>query len=86
MSIQLPPCSGCEPTARMRSVASGARAPVTVEPGGEPAAGDVTVSRDGVTVLVDRKLAAAAADKVLHAEPVDGRGTAGFVLHDQPDG
>jgi hypothetical protein len=50
---------GCEPTARVRSVASGARAPVTIEPGGEPAAGDVTVSRDGVTVL-DRELAAAA--------------------------
>lgn len=74
----------CEPIARVRSIAAGPRPQVGVEPGADPAARDITVSRDGVTVLIDRELAPATADKILHAEPLDGPATAEFVLHDQP--
>jgi hypothetical protein len=45
---------------------------------------DVIVSRDGVTVFIDREVAAATADKVLDVQPHPDDDHPVFLLQDQP--
>jgi Fe-S cluster assembly iron-binding protein IscA len=71
---------------RIRSISAGTLPTVALEHDAVHHDRDVTVSRGGVTVFVDRELAAATADKVLDAEPHPAdTGQPIFLLHDQPD-
>ena len=59
--------AGC--VVRIRSVGAGTLPTVHLELDAVPRDRDVVVARGGVTVVVDRELAPATRDKVLHAEP-----------------
>jgi Fe-S cluster assembly iron-binding protein IscA len=73
---------------RICSIRAGAQPKVQLQRDAVHRDGDVTVSRNGVTVFVDRQLAPATDDKVLHAQPSTPHTGAGadrqvFLLLDQ---
>lgn len=69
---------------RIRSISAGIVSTVALERDAVLRDRDVTVSRDGVSVFIDRELAAATADKVLDVQPHPDDDRPVFLLQDQP--